>query len=181
MRQVRRFFFGIFVAKFTSVKRWKKRKEGFLNGGSVYGEISMSNKTLRKTSRSLAPIIFLLILTTAITAFAASKLITAKKGGTIEVAPGVELVFKPNSLAEDTVVYADALVEPRLITYEFGPDGLELLKPAKLIVSRRFIQKAGVDDLILYAENGEEIDAKIKKKCVIYELEHFSRYYHRRR
>ena len=141
----------------------------------------MSNTSLRKRARVLAPIIVLSIVLTAITAFATSQLITAKKGGTIDIAPGVELVFRPNSLEEDTVISADMSVKRNRIVYRFGPDGTVLSKPARFVVSWQVIEDADVDNLVLYGENGEEIEPVERKKCLVYEIDHFSLYYHRRR
>ena len=141
----------------------------------------MLHAALRKRAQVLALIIVLSIVLTAVTAFAASQLITAKKGGTIDIAPGVELVFLPKALEEDTVISANMRVGPQGIVYTLGPDGTVLLKPARLIVSREVIEDAEVDDLVLYGENGEEIEPKENGKRLIYKLDHFSRYYHRRR
>ncbi|MFC1717187.1 hypothetical protein ACFL6S_26235 [Candidatus Poribacteria bacterium] len=141
----------------------------------------MLHTALRKRAQVLAPIIVLSIVLTAVTAFAASQLITAKKGGTIDIAPGVELVFLPKALEEDTEIIANMYVGQQSIVYDFGPDGTVLSKPARLIVSREVIKDAEVDDLVLYGEDGEEIAPKKNKKRLIYKLNHFSRYYHRRR
>ncbi len=141
----------------------------------------MLHFALRKRARVLASIIVLSIVLTAVTAFAASQLITAKKGGTIDIAPGVELIFLPNTLEEDTVIFASMSVEQNNIVYDFGPDGTVLSKPVRLVVSREVIEDAEVDDLVLYGDDGEEVDPKKNKKRLIYKLDHFSRYYHRRR
>lgn len=116
------------------------------------------------------------------TALAASKLITAKKGGTIDMAPGVELVIRPNALEEDTVISADMWIESGRIVYSFSPGGTVFSKSAKLIISREVLEDTDVDDLILYGEDGEAIEPrKNKKKYLVYDIDHFSAYYHRRR
>jgi hypothetical protein len=143
---------------------------------------SMLHTAFRRRTQVLALIIVLSILMTAVTAFAATKLISAKKGGTVEIAPGVRLEFRPNSLEEDTMISAGMLVESGGVAYEFGPDGTELLKPARLIVSWSVVEDLDLDDFILIDdEDGEEIRPKKKKKGLVYELGHFSRYYYRRR
>lgn len=141
----------------------------------------MLHTFLRKRAHVFTLIVVLSILLTAMTAYAASKLITAKKGGTIDVAPGVELVIRPNSLEEDTVISADMKVKPKRIVYTFGPNGVVFSKPAKLIISLEVFEDAGVDDLVLYGDNGEAIEPRRNKKFLVYEIDHFSAYYHRRR
>ena len=136
---------------------------------------------LRKRTQVLATTIVLSVFMAAMAAFAASELITAKKGGTVELAPGVELVFRPGTVEEDVVVTADMKVGRKRIKYDFGPDGLVFLKPARFIVSLEAIGDSDVDDLVLYGEDGEEIEPKVKKDRLVYDIEHFSRYYHRRR
>ena len=151
----------------------------------------MLHKALRKRARVLAPIIVLSLVLVAVTAFAASQLITAKKGGTIDIAPGVELVFLPRTLEEDTVISASMSVDQydvdqdgmdeNVIVYDFGPDGILLSKPVRLVILREVIEDAEVDDLVLYGGDGEKITPKKNKKRLVYKLDHFSRYYHRRR
>ncbi len=141
----------------------------------------MLHTFLRKKAHVLALIVVLSILLTTMTVFAASKLITAKKGGTIDMAPGVELVILPNALEEDTIVSADMRVKPKRIVYSFGPKGVVFSKSAKLIISLEVLDGAGVDDLVLYGENGEAIEPRRNKRSLVYEIDHFSAYYHRRR
>ena len=142
----------------------------------------MLHTFLRKRAHVFTLIVVLSILLTAMTAYAASKLITAKKGGTIDVAPGVKLVIRPKALEEDTVISADMWIESGRIVYNFGPDGVVFSKSAKLIISREILKGTNVDDLVLYGEDGEAIrPKKKKKKFLVYEIDHFSAYYHRRR
>ena len=142
----------------------------------------MLHTALRKRAYVLTLIIVLSILLTAMTAIAASKLITAKKGGTIDIAPGVKLVIRPNTLEEDTVISASMSIESNGdITYEFGPDDIDFSKPVELIISKRVLKDAKIKDFVLYGADGEEIRAKKSKKELIYKIEHFSLYYHRRR
>ena len=141
----------------------------------------MLSTALRKRTQVLATTIILSVLMVAMAAFAASELITAKKGGIVELAPGVELVFRPGTLEEDTVISADMSVGRKRIKYDFGPDGTVFLKPAKFYVSWETFEGSRVDDYVLYGEDGEEIQPRVKKDCLIYDIEHFSIYYHRRR
>ena len=142
----------------------------------------MLHTFLRKRAYAFTLIVVLSILLTAMTAYAASKLIVAKKGGTIDVAPGVKLVIRPKALEEDTVISADMWIESGRIVYDFSPDGVVFSKSAKLIISRKILKSAGVNDLVLYSEDGEAIrPRKKKKKFLVYEIDHFSAYYHRRR
>jgi len=141
----------------------------------------MLHTFLRKRAHVITLIVVLSILLTAMTALAASKLIVAKKGGTIDLAPGVKLVIPPKALEEDTVISADMRVKKKRITYDFGPSGTVFSKPAELIISSKVFKKAHVDDLVLYGEDGETIEPIRKKKSLVYEINHFSAYYHRRR
>lgn len=140
----------------------------------------MLNTILRKRAQVLALILVLSVLLIAATAFAATELIRAKRGGTVDVAPGVSLVIKPGALEEDTVISANMRVKRDRITFRFGPRGTEFSKPAVLRISWQAID--GVGDLTLHGEKGEEIEpAKITGQGVKYHIEHFSVYYFRRR
>jgi hypothetical protein len=146
----------------------------------------MLNTILRKRAQVLVLILVLSVLVTAATAFAATRIIRAKKGGKIDVAPGVSLVIKPGGLAEDAVVSAYMKVKRNRICFSLNAaalddgDDIELTKPAALNVSWLAIH--GVEDLTLYGQNGEEIEpAKKTRWGVRYDIEHFSLYYFRRR
>jgi len=116
------------------------------------------------------------------TAFSATQLVEAKKGGTIHIAPGVELKILPGALEVDTVISADIIREEDYIGYWFGPDGTTFAKPARLQVSLKVLNDVeDVDDFTLYGEYGEEITPRIKGKRLIYHIPHFSLYYFRRR
>ncbi len=142
----------------------------------------MFNTTINKRLHALA-LLAVLSVFLATAAFAASMLIKADKGGTIEMAEGVELVIAPKSLEEDTVIHASVAMEEDRIFYIFGPGGTAFKKPAKLVVSQQVLGDADVTDLILYGEDGKKIKPRISKKegHVEYRIKHFSIYYHRRR
>jgi len=142
----------------------------------------MFDTTLNRRLHALA-LLTVLSVFLATAAFAASMLIKADEGGTIEMAEGVELVIAPKALEEDTVIHARVIMKKDRVCYSFGPDGTVFGKPAKLVVSQQVLSDAGVTDLTLYGEDGEEIKSKIsrKKGYVEYRIEHFSIYYHRRR
>jgi hypothetical protein len=140
----------------------------------------MLNTILRKRAQVLALILVLSVLLIAATAFAAAEYISAKKGGTVDVAPGVSLVIKPGALEEDTAISANMKAKRDRISFQFGPSGTEFSKPAVLCISWEVID--GVEDLTLYGENSEEIGpTKITGWGVKYYIEHFSVYYFRRR
>ena len=140
----------------------------------------MLNTVLRKRVQVLLPVLVLSVLLVAATAFAATEYISAKRGGTVDVAPGVSLVIKPGALAEDTVISANMKVKRDRISFRFGPSGTEFSKPAVLCISWRAID--GVEDLTLFGEDGEEIEpAKTTGWGLKYYIEHFSIYYFRRR
>lgn len=146
----------------------------------------MLNTILRKRAQILALILALSVILVAATAFAVTEIIKAKKGGRIDVAPGVSLVIKPGGLAEDAMVSATMKVKRNRICFSFSAaavdDGndVELTKPAVLYVSWRALD--GVEDLTLYGEDGEEIEpAKATQWAAEYYIDHFSLYYFRRR
>ena len=146
---------------------------------------SMLSTTLKRTLQLVA-------LTMVLSAFfssetlAVSQLIEADEGGVINIAEGIALVIPPNALDKDTVIHARVAIKKKRrnrICYNFGPDGIAFNKPAKLVVSRQVLKDADVRDLGLYGEDGERIRPRIlrKRKIAIYNIEHFSLYYHRRR
>lgn len=139
----------------------------------------MLNTILRKRAHLSAAVIAISLLMIATTAFAVTKLIEAKKGGTLEIAEGVELVVPPQALEEDTIISADMKMKSKSITFKFKPDGTVFVKPAKLQIAWSAIQD--VDDLTLYEKNGDEIEPRITGWGLEYEISHFSLYYFRRR
>jgi hypothetical protein len=146
----------------------------------------MLNTILRKRAQVSAVILVLSILLLAATAFAATEIIKAKRGGRVRVGPGVSLVIKSNGLEEDAIVSAHMRVKRNRISFSFSAtdlddgDDVKLTKPAVLYVSWRVIN--GLEDSILHGENGEEVEpAIITKRGAKYYLGHFSLYYFRRR
>ena len=112
----------------------------------------MLNTILRKKAQVLALSLVLLILLTATTAFAATKLIKAEQGGKINIDKGVKLVIPRRALAEDTVISADMIQKKRRVYFNFGPDGTSFLKPVELCISWKVMD--GVKELTLYGEDG---------------------------
>lgn len=150
------------------------------------GVLSMLNTILRKRAQALALILVLSVLLVAATAFAATEIIKAKRGGVVCVGPGVSLEIKPRGLEEDAIVSADMKIKRNRISFSFSAvalddgDDVELTKPAVLCISWQAI--GGVEDLTLYGEHGEEIEpAQTTKRVVKYYVDHFSIYYFRRR
>ena len=141
----------------------------------------MLNTILRKRAQVLALILVLSVLLTATAALAATKLIIAKKGGTVNIADGMELVIPPKALVEDTFISADVKHKRDRVIFSFGPDGTEFSKPAKLFISWQAVDDADVEDLTLYGPDGLEIEPKIKGWGVEYGIDRFSLYYYRRR
>ena len=145
----------------------------------------MSNTILRRRERSLLPILSVSVFLIAATALAATQLVTAKKGGEIDIAPGVVLKILPNALNEDTVISADIVRKGKRVCFEFQPSGVTFAKPALLGISWEAINESdifgGLDGLILYTEDGSAIEPKVTGQGVTYRIEHFSIYYFRRR
>ena len=139
----------------------------------------MFNTVLRKRSQSFALVLVLAALLIATTAFAATKLIIAQKGGRINVAEGVVFVIRPGALEEDTVISVDMIRKKKRIIFEFGPDDTRFSRPAELKISWEVLED--VDDFTLYGERGEEILPRKTGWGLIYEIEHFSLFYFRRR
>ena len=140
----------------------------------------MLNTTLRKKVQVLALILVMLVFLAATTALAATEFIEAKTGGSIRIARGVWLVIPPRALEEDTVVSAYMIRRRDRVNFIFEPSGLIFRKPAELKISWQAIAGMGGDDLTLYGE-GMEIEPIIRAWGVVYPIEHFSLYYHRRR
>ncbi len=134
-----------------------------------------------KRAKSLASILFLVMLLSATTALAATKFIEADEGGAIRIARGAWLLIPPGSLEEDTLVSANRRQTKNRIYFDFEPGGTPFAqdKPAQLWISWRYIRK--LDDLILYEEDGSEIMPHFSGGWMKYELNHFSLYYFRRR
>jgi hypothetical protein len=142
----------------------------------------MLNTILWKRAKALSVVLVLSLLLTATLAFAATKLIKAKNGGTINIGPGVNFVIPPEALKVDTVISADMEWTDDYIYFHFGPSGTEFDTPAELRITWQAIDDMGLADLRLYTENGEEIEYEIRKwGMVSYYIEHFSLYYYRRR
>ena len=137
----------------------------------------MLDTILRRRAQALVLVLSLVLSVTAV--FAATELIEAKKGGTINIAPGVRLVIRPGALEEDTAISADMIQKRDRILFRFKPSRTEFLKPAELRIHWQAIED--VEDLILYGEDGEEIEPEIRGWGTKYYIEHFSLYYFRRR
>jgi hypothetical protein len=134
----------------------------------------------RKRIQALSLALILTMLVISVTAFAATELISAKKGGKIEVAQGVLAVIKPHALEEDTIISANMEVTRDRISFVFGPSGTQFKKPMELYISWSVIDD--VEDLAIYGEDNEEIEpVKINGRGLKYHINHFSIYYFRRR
>ena len=128
---------------------------------------------------ALTLVLSLLLITTI--AFAATELISAKKGGEINVAPGVVFAVPPKALDEDTVITVDMLEKGKRVRFEFEPSGLVFSKSASLRMTWEAVEAADVEDLLLYAEDGSVIEPKTTGQGVAYSIDHFSIYFFRRR
>ena len=137
----------------------------------------------RKRVYVFALILVLSVLLTAMTALAATRLIKAKTGGTINIAPGVNFIVLPDALEENTVISADMEETEDGIDFHFGPSGTTFDPPAELRITWQAIGGRDVEDITLYGEDGEEIEEEpeITPWGVIWYIEHFSIYYYRRR
>jgi len=140
-------------------------------------------KILRKRAQLLSlALVLSLLLTTATTAFAETKLVKAKDGGTVKLGDGCELKIGKYALKEDIIMSAEKVVTTNYIDFSFGPDGTEFTTPARLKVSMPFLKKVGwVDDFTLYGDNGEELQPDVYANHLEYNIHHFSIYYFRRR
>jgi hypothetical protein len=158
----------------------KEPERGEYRAGGVR---TMSTTTLKRRAQVLAAILILAVLLTATTAFAATRFIKAKRGGTIRMDRGVWLVIRPGALEEDAVISADMYMTEDSISFEFGPSGTEFDRPAELRVTWQAIGGRDVEDVALYGEDGEEIEEEpeIRRWGVVWYIEHFSLYYYRRR
>ncbi len=125
--------------------------------------------------------------------FFSRKLITAKKGGKIELGSNeigkTKIEFKKDDLPQDMMIQfewaAGGTLDGLLNNLEFGPHGLNFNKPVKVEISYQMADMTDIDEddlvFIYYNDILDEwelipstIDTK-KKKVKVY-LEHFSRY-----
>ena len=143
----------------------------------------MLNTTPRRRLQQILVLVTILSVFLATEAFAVSRFINADEGGIIDLAEGISLVIPPGALEEDTMIRAHVVLNRNRICYTFGPDDIVFNKPVELVVSCQVLEDADVKDLNLYGENGEKIKPKKLKKeeSLLYRIEHFSLYYHRRR
>jgi hypothetical protein len=149
----------------------------------------MLDKIRLKKSGVLAVILALsILLMTATTAFAITKLIKADKGGVVPLCQGAKLVIAPGALAQDTAIFAEMVQTEDSTTFTFGPSGTQFAIPAELDVTWKALGRNGKDkkyaeSIVLYNEDGEVIDSEpeISSRGVVWDIEHFSIYYHRRR
>ena len=143
----------------------------------------MSNTTPRRRLHQILVLVTILTVFLTAEALAVSRFIEANKGGIIDLADGISLVIPPGALAEDTRIRAHVVLNRNRVSYTFEPDDIAFSIPLELVVSCQVLEDADVRDLNLYGEDGERIrPKKLKKaKSLLYRLEHFSLYYHRRR
>lgn len=88
------------------------------------------------------------------------------------------LMIKKGSLPDGTEVQADLLQSPFKISVNLKPEA-KLKKPAELYVSNELISQAGVQDVLLYGENGQAVEPKIAGDGNrLYRITHFSNYYY---
>ena len=141
----------------------------------------MLKTILRKRAYVLVLVLVLSMLFIATTAFAITSLVKAKKGGEINIAPGVSLIIYPGALEKNTVISADILQGRKRIFFSFGPDDTEFSIPAELCISWEAVQSFDLKNPILFGEDGERLVPKIRWWGVKYNIDHFSLYYYRRR
>ena len=143
----------------------------------------MSEAISKRRARVLALILVLSVSVVAATAFAATKLIKANKGGVIPMGHGVKLTILPNALEEDTEISAEMEYTEDRINFHFGPSGIQFSEPAELRLTWQAIGGRDVENIVLYDGNDQEIETEpeIGSSGVVFYIEHFSIYYHRRR
>jgi hypothetical protein len=136
-----------------------------------------------RRARVMALILVLSVSIVATTAFAATKLIEADKGGVVPMGHGVKLTILPNALEEDTEISAEMEYTEDRINFHLGPSGTEFSEPAELRLTWKAIGGRDVENIALYDENDQEIETEpeIENSGVVFYIEHFSIYYHRRR
>ena len=144
----------------------------------------MLSKTSGKRIRLLVLISVLSILLIASTAFAVTKLIKAKNGGVINVAPGILFEVPAGSLEADTRISVTMTETDNGIDFQFGPSGTVFDPPAKLFMTWQAIygraNEKDAEGIKLYNEDGEELDVSIEKTSsgVVWYIPHFSIYYY---
>ena len=142
----------------------------------------MLNTTIKKKTQILGLILVLSILLIATTAFARTKLIKAGRSGTIVMDAGVKIKIPRGALLEDTLISAEMEVTSDQVRFIFGPSPLAPQVPANLMISWSAIKDLNLDGFTLYGPNDEEIEPSVISGWgMVWEIPHFSLYYHRRR
>lgn len=138
---------------------------------------------LQKRAKVIAPIFILLVLSLFLTAIASAEttFIEAGKSGRVVMQRGVKLRILRNALEEDTLISAEMVITEDQVDFIFGPSPLSLNVPALLKISWGAAEDLGLDGSTLIGPYGEEIEPSVDDWGMIWEIPHFSLYYHRRR
>ena len=105
----------------------------------------MLNVILSKRAHILTLIIILSVLVIATTAFGVTKLIKAKDGGVIRIAPGVSLRVPAGALEKNTEISATMRVRDRGVNFRFGPSGTTFDPPARRGADRKRMVRSAPD------------------------------------
>ena len=125
-------------------------------------------------------------------AFATTKMIKAEDGGVIKIRNGAEFVIPPEALEEDTKISAvmssrqitdEKGLGRKLLVFTFGPFGTTFDPPAELHIDKGLLEEEDIDDIEIYNEDGEEIEAEFDEDAneLILYIPDFSYYYYERR
>lgn len=151
----------------------------------------MLNLILQKKSIRLSVTMITFLMFFAVTlalAVVVSEKINAKKGGTINIDEGVELVIPPGALDKNTEITVRMERDDKKMVFEFWPGGLVFNKPVELKATYEAL--SGIKDLNLYlVSDPNSITKNYIEKIrpvkydwgVVWYLDHFSIYYYRLR
>jgi hypothetical protein len=143
----------------------------------------MSKAMIRKKTQILVLAMMMLVILTASSAFAVTQFIDKDKGGIISIDRGIYLTIMPKSLNEDTLISATISDEGSRLYFYFGPDDTVFAKnrPAILFITNDAIEQYGLDNFVLYGEDGETQLSYNTRWGKMWSIHHFSLYYFVRR
>lgn len=139
----------------------------------------LDTSTSRRT-QLLASIFVLSIFLISTIASAATEAI-GKKGGMVQIAPGVSLVVPEDAVKKRTIISADMYWTADSVEFLFGPSPMSFSENLSLKITWEVINSMDLDDFTLYGPNKEQIQPVKKSWGLMWKIKHFSLYYYRRR
>jgi hypothetical protein len=113
--------------------------------------------------------------------------VKAKNGAIIYIDSDTRLIVPPGAMDKDVAIKVKLSQSKKNVKFKFEPEGIKFRVPIYLQKSRESMEDA--ESCILYyapdekniERYTEQIKPKVKGDNIVWELEHFSLYYYRRR